>query len=129
MISNIRMNRSGIQHRPVLVEVTDVLCILEWILGQQFLMDLDSKARLCGHLEAAIRDFKVQIEDIRSIQNTGPELQQSKVMGSSGNLHAGRGGNRTVWVMGSKHDVVGFSVSRDTHNLRNAAAVATSGCI
>ena len=32
--------------------------------------------------EAAIRDFKVQIEDIRSIQNTGPELQQSKVMGS-----------------------------------------------
>ena len=53
------MKRSGIQHRPVLVEVTDVLCILEWILCQQFLMDFNSKARLCGHLEAAIRDSKM----------------------------------------------------------------------
>ena len=78
MISNIRIKRSGIQHRPVLVEVTDVLCILEWILCQQFLMDFNSKARLCGHLEAAIRDFQVQIEDIRSIQDAGPKLQAER---------------------------------------------------
>ena len=55
-----------------------------------------------GTFEAAIRDFQVQIEDIRSIQDAGPKLQQSEVMSSSGNLHAGRGGDRTVRVMGSK---------------------------